>query len=134
MESLVNNLKKFSCSFMSNAKWRKLFSVVNENNTEFTNCQWKLVNDSDPVFGHLPDFDSLGDYYVGDCGALNGPFDFDLIEWLLVPTTLGYKPYEGSPVVYKNQSVTHLVEQLNAIGEFQIETVEGGIKIFGYKP
>ncbi|WP_241210136.1 DUF6678 family protein [Vibrio splendidus] len=126
--------ERFSCSYMSNAKWRKLFSVVNENNVQFTHCQWKLVSETDPKLGHLPDFDSLGEYYVGDCGALNGPFEFELIEWLFIPTSIGYKPYEGSPTIYNTQGVQHLIDQLNVLGEFEFTSDDEGLKIFGYKP
>lgn len=130
----MNILERFSCSYMSNAKWRKLFSVVNENNVKFTHCHWKLVNEREPKLGHLPDFDSLGEYYVGDCGAMNGPFDFELIERLYIPASLGFKPYENSLTIYKTQDVQHLVEQLNGLGQFEFENDDKGLKIFGYKP
>ena len=127
-------LKKYSRSFMSNSKWRKLFSIVNESNVSFTHCHWKLITESSSKKGHLPDFNSLGNDHVGDCGALNGPFLFKSIEWVSVPMKFSYKPYKGAPTSHKLQSIEHLVEQLDAIGKFEYEKSSEGLKIYGYKP
>ena len=80
---LENDLKQYSSSFMSNAKWRKLFTVINNGSTPLSVCVWKIVTDKEPKNGFLPDKEQLGDDYVGDCGALNGPFEFKVIEFAI---------------------------------------------------
>ena len=127
-------LRKYSASFMSDSKWRKLFSVVNESNTELSHCVWKLVSKELPLNGHLPDFESLGEDFVGDCGALNGPFSFQEIEWLFLPTSYEFKPYENAPLKVLTQSIDHIVMQLNKLGKFEYEKSTKGLKIYGYKP
>lgn len=74
---------------MSDAKWRKLFGVINDSNLKFANCVWKLVGESEPKNGFVPDLEQLGENYVGDCGALNGPFEFKRIEWINYLLALG---------------------------------------------
>ena len=120
-------------SYMSNAKWRKFFKVVNRNTLKLNMCTWKLLNEEQPLLGHLPDYQELGDDYVGDCGALNGPFDFRLIEWWLIPGKHGYRPYDKAPVQYLSQSLDDIKKKVDAVGQFEYELSEKGLKIFGYK-
>ena len=131
---LEKDIAKFSCSFMSNAKWRKLFSVVNESNLELSNCVWKLVDESEPIHGFVPVQKELGHDYVGDCGALNGPFSFKRIEWLKLPNRIGYKTYKEAPTQFLTQDLAGTLEQLHSLGRFEIEVDSEGVTIYGYKP
>lgn len=131
---LENDLKKYSCSFMSNAKWRKLFSVINDRNIPLPSCVWKLVTDKDPQKGFIPDIEQLGDSYVGDCGALNGPFSFNTIEWLFLPSKVGHRHYEKAPVKYSYQNIEAIKNLIDSVGYFEYEITDEGIKIYGYKP
>lgn len=130
---LEKDIARFSYSCMSNTKWKKLFSVVNEGNLELANCTWKLVDEAEPKNGFVPDCAQLGENYVGDCGALNGPFEFKRIEWLKLPTTLGYRMYEKGPIQFRTQNLSYITEQLRAIGNFEIEVSSEGITVYGYK-
>ncbi len=131
---LDKEIAKFSYSCMSNAKWRKLFSVVNESNLELGYCIWKLIGEKEPANGYIPDSEQLGEHYVGDCGALNGPFEFKRIEWLKLPSRVEFRPYEKAPVQFKTQELSGVLEQLDAIGSFEIESTSEGVTIYGYKP
>ncbi|KNC68959.1 hypothetical protein [Pseudoalteromonas ardens] len=119
---------------MSNAKWRQLFSVVNESNLTLAHCVWKLIGGDEPKHGFVPGYDSLGENYVGDCGALNRPFEYKVIEWLLIPYKIGFCRNEPAPIQCKTQELSHVIELLNSLGQFELETNENGIKIYGYKP
>jgi len=119
---------------MSNAKWRKLFHVVNENSVPLSKCVWKLVTEDKPKNGFLPDADHLGEDYVGDCGALNGPFSFKEIEWLELPAKVGSQAYDKAPVKYVYQDVLKIKELVDSVGKFQYEISDDGIRIYGYKP
>jgi len=124
---------KYSASFMSNAKWRKCFSIVNRNSLDIHICVWKLTDIDEPVQGLLPELDELGIDYVGDCGALNGPFDFSRIEWLLIPSTHSYQAYEKAPLTIVKQDVKKITRQLAALGQFEMEISSEGLKLYGYK-
>ena len=119
---------------MSDAKWRKLFGVINESNLKFAHCVWKLVGESEPKNGFVPDLEQLGENYVGDCGALNGPFEFKRIEWLRLPTSIRYKSYDKAPAKVLTQDLSELLIHLNAIGNFELDENSEGITIYGYKP
>lgn len=131
---LDKEIANFSYSGMSDAKWRKLFGVINDSNLKFANCVWKLVGESEPKNGFVPDLEQLGENYVGDCGALNGPFEFKRIEWIKLPTSIRYKPYDKAPTKVLTQDLSILLIQLNAIGNFELDENSEGITIYGYKP
>lgn len=131
---LDRDIAKFSYSCMSNAKWRKLFRIVNDSHLGLENCIWKLVGEDEPKHGFFPDFEQLGENYVGDCGALNGPFEFKRIQWLKLPNHVGYKQYENAPTQYKTQDLSIIIEQLCTIGSFEIDIDSEGVTIYGYKP
>tara|TARA_R110000764_G_scaffold69859_1_gene144465 strand:+ start:4846 stop:5280 length:435 start_codon:yes stop_codon:yes gene_type:complete len=131
---IENDIKKFSVSCMSNSKWRKLFSGIHEGALDFDFSIWKLVNDNAPIKGFLPDIKQLGENHVGDCGALNGPFEFKLIEWLLIPKEHGYYQYEKAPIKYHKQDIEMVERKINETGNFEYDVTSEGIKIYGYKP
>ena len=131
---IENEIKKYSYSCMSNAKWRKLFSVINEQNLKLHKCVWKIVGNKEPQKGFVPDCSQLGDTFVGDCGALNGPLEYKFIEWVFIPRTTEYREYECAPVNSIDQDIEFVVEQLNSLGNFELELSSDGLKIFGYKP
>lgn len=131
---LDKEIANFSYSCMSDAKWRKLFGVINDSNLKFANCVWKLVGESEPKNGFVPDLEQLGENYVGDCGALNGPFEFKRMEWIKLPTSIRYKPYDKAPTKVLTQDLSILLIQLNAIGNFELDENSEGITIYGYKP
>jgi hypothetical protein len=124
---IENDLKKYSVSCMSNAKWRKFFSSIHEGALELDHCTWKLVNSEQPVQGYLPDSKMLGEDFVGDCGALNGPFEFRIIEWLLIPEKHGQRPYEKSPIIYSTQDIKSVEDKINLAGNFEYQVIPEGI-------
>lgn len=118
---LSRQRRRFTRAYMSDTKWRKVFRVVNTRTLALNLCVWKLVDTDEPLQGHLPDFEQLGADYVGDCGALNGPFPFRDIEWLLIPVRHEWKPYyEGAPSRYLEQNLESVLEQLQTVGQFEI--------------
>ena len=145
------DIAKFSYSCMSDSKWKKLFSVINQSNLELGYCVWKLVDDKEPTKGLIPDYSEIGEDYVGDCGALNGPFEFRRIEWLFVPKSIGFRSYKLAPMKFKTQDLSIIIGQLKSLGKFEIglsteridqlkplgsreiELSTDGVKIYGYR-
>lgn len=130
---LEKELSRFSASFMSNAKWRKLFSVINNGSLPISWCTWRMVGDKHPVEGKLPVLTRLSDSHVGDCGALNGPFPFKAIEWLLLPHKFGYRSYDNAPMKYITQDLKEIAQTIDSIGKCEYELTQDGLKIYGYK-
>jgi len=92
------------------------------------------VGEKEPENGFIPDFSQLGDTFVGDCGALNGPFEYRIIEWLMLPRTIEYRKYQNAPLTRISQDFSGLVEKIQAIGQFEFDLNDEGLKIYGYKP
>ncbi|MCP3933450.1 MAG: hypothetical protein GY705_30640, partial [Bacteroidetes bacterium] len=107
---IKNTLKQYSSSFMSDSKWRKLFAVIHDGSIPLSACIWKLVEEKEPINGFLPDLDQIGENYVGDCGALNGPFSFKAIEWLILPSKVGHQPYNKAPINFEYQNIEEVKE------------------------
>jgi hypothetical protein len=131
---LKNDLRKLSVAFMSNAKWQKLFKVINRESMELGFCEWKLVDETNPIYGKLPILQNLGDDYVGDDGALNGPFEFKRIEWILIPSEHSYSPYKNAPKKFLRQNMDIVLEKSSSSGNFEFDVLDNGIKVYGYKP
>ena len=130
---LETSIKKYSFSLMSDSKWRRLFSVVHDGSIPLSVCYWKLVESKEVKEGSVPNLELLGDSFVGDCGALNGPFSFREIEWILLPARFGYRPYEKAPLRYSYQDVSIIAAMIDAQGKFEYEMSDEGLKIYGYK-
>ena len=101
------------------------------NDTATTEIYTLSLHDALPI---LPDYSKLGDTYVGDCHALNGPFEFRIIEWILLPSKHGYRPYDKAPMNDIHQNLDEVRMKIDASGHYEYEMVEDGLKIYGYKP
>jgi len=123
--------RKFETSFMSNAKWRKLFIALEP--TQLKQAYWKFVDLDDEIRDAFLDEEDLMEKFVGDCGVCGGPFAYRRIEWVEIPA-IGKNPqYEKVPYMNFKQDVKAVESILASIGEFEIENTERGIRIYGHK-
>jgi len=123
--------RKFETSFMSNAKWRKLFIALEP--TQLKQAYWKFVDLDDEIRDAFLDEEDLMEKFVGDCGVCGGPFAYRRIEWVEIPA-IGKNPqYEKVPYMNFKQDVKAVELILASIGEFEIENTERGIRIYGHK-
>ena len=123
--------RKFKTSFMSNAKWRKLFIALEP--TQLKQAYWKFVDLDDEIRDAFLDEEDLMEKFVGDCGVCGGPFAYRRIEWVEIPA-IGKNPqYEKVPYMNFKQDVKAVESILASIGEFEIENTERGIRIYGHK-
>lgn len=81
--------RKFETSFMSNAKWRKLFIALEP--TQLKQAYWKFVDLDDEIRDAFLDEEDLMEKFVGDCGVCGGPFAYRRIEWVEIPA-IGKNP------------------------------------------
>lgn len=129
---------RFSASFMSNTKWRKLFTVIHDKSLPLAICYWKLVKKEKPIYGWLPDVESLGEdqvSYIGDfTGQYLDPVPYYEIEWIEIPDRQGDQAYENAPIKYTYQDLGAILKKIEAIGQFELAVTETAIRIYGYKP
>ena len=120
----------FSASLMSDAKWRKFFRVAADHAGHVFMATWKLIGDSEPVAGRLPLATNIWDTAVDGC--LNGPVDYEQIEWVEIPRNVPYRQYESAPLTDRFQALEAFRSALASVGEFPIVETEVGLRINGY--
>lgn len=118
-------------SLMSDAKWRKLFGVIAQNSRHVSSATWKIINETSPVQGWLPSAADIWDSAVDGC--LNGPIDFKMIEWIEIPRTVPFRPYDKAPLSYRTQNIEVLAMEIEALGQFPLEWSGENIRIYGYR-
>lgn len=133
-EEKIDNLIKqsFSSSYMSNAKWRKCFQLLND---LAPNLQviWKFVGSKNDGARHsLPSNEALTDRYLSSRFWL-GPAYYKEIEWLEFPE-IG-KPHgkENIPGAFFKQDVVCVITALNEIGKWNIIKTDLGFRLYGYQ-
>ena len=120
-EKRINKItKSFSASFMSNAKWRKLLTLL-ANSIYLVNSpylrdryRWKFV-DSEKIFETpIIEVEELDENYIKD--GRNQPFIYREVEWLEIVTD---DPKE-------------ITDELLKHGQFALDKSEKGFKIIAY--
>ena len=120
-------LKKFQNSYMSNAKWRKLFvALANFGNIEYS--EWKLVDNPAPQVKRFPKKTELMEKRFAD--GYFQPFEYKWIEWIKVPAV--YRLHEHVDLE-KSNDLDQIFRTIEAIGLFEIEKTSEYLKIYAYK-
>jgi hypothetical protein len=124
--------QSFSASFCSNAKWRKCFTLLNDVAADMQ-VIWKFVGaQNDGVRYGLPPVESLEDGMLSS-RFWHGPMFYKEIEWIEFPKT--GKPYgqETIPAAHYRQNIDAVLDALNKIGKWQVETTELGFRLYGHQ-
>ena len=121
----------FSASFMSDAKWRKVFRVLVRHSAHVHAAKWKLIGDASPCFGHLPQQDDIWETAVDNC--LNGPVAYAAIEWIELPFEVLTRRYDAAAPSITTQDVLAVHRELRETGEFPLEETGEGVRIYGYR-
>ena len=122
-------------SYMSNSKWEKLFKAVA--NSEISLCDGSIKNLTDE---YIRPFNLKSDglycvrYSTADkCG---GPVYYKEIEWIFIPAfhEIERRNREEKlvPQIQTND-IYALKELIDALGKFEYDFNENGLKIYGYK-
>jgi hypothetical protein len=124
--------QSFSVSYMSNAKWRKCFQLLNQVDPDIQ-VIWKFVgSENDGVRHALPTNEALEEKYLSSRFWF-GPAYYKEIEWLEFPAV--GKPYgkENIPAAFFDQNVAKIVEALNEIGQWKIAKSDLGFRLYGHQ-
>jgi hypothetical protein len=118
---------------MSDTKWRKVFSLLDER-PDLNQFQWifKFV-------GH--DGERVGCAIAGlypprpwvDSSSF-GPIPLRSLEWLLLPRVAEYRWDRTIPTRYEKQDVEEAFNALSVVGRLPLELTERGLFIRGYLP
>jgi hypothetical protein len=102
----------FTLSCMSDSKWRRLFNLVAH--ADVQSCTWKFVADDRRWTTRVPNADDLEHGYYENA---YGCFRLAHIEWIELNT----------------DNPTRLLQTLKLGGEFETQTMNNGIRVFGYR-
>lgn len=121
-------LAKYDASFMSDAKWLRLFQAVISAGLVIDRACWKFIDSEHSFWQSFPSGRDLMPTRFAD-GKFQ-PFEYKWIESVFIPAR--YKPIEG--VGYeKTQDIQAIVAALESEGKFQVTESEAGITIHAYQ-
>tara|TARA_R100000322_G_scaffold169982_1_gene143715 strand:- start:388 stop:792 length:405 start_codon:yes stop_codon:yes gene_type:complete len=119
---------KYSASYMSNAKWTKLFRAVISAGVPIEKVRWKFIDTDHFVEVSFPEERDLEPTRFAD-GKFQ-PFEYRWLEWIFIPHA--FKPRAG--VGYrKRQDTAAVVAVLEKVGQFPVEISQEGVTIRGYR-
>jgi len=123
--------RRFKAAYMSNAKWRKFFTLLDVPELHIDQAIWKFIDDDVEVREQFTKSDELMEKYVGDYGP--GPFAYKHIEWIEIPRKGIPRGFEQIPFRHWQQDVDKAKSILMAAGEFELEETDRGLRIYGFK-
>ena len=102
---------------MSNAKWRKALALIAASKSNVTGTAWKFLNEDGIIEESCaPDADEILGSHL--CDGTFYYVTYKYIEWLDV--------FTDQPSV--------LFKELSDLGQFEITTELGRLRLFGYRP
>jgi hypothetical protein len=130
-EERINKLisKQYSASFMSNAKWEKLFRGLDTENILITHIILKRVDRKDPIITYMPKTEDIEGIWVSE-GKNDCNYFYKEIEWIELINV--YKP-SNIPSQYVHQTIELAASIISKIGQFEIESTDTGLRIYGHK-
>jgi hypothetical protein len=120
---------RFSVSYMSNAKWVRLFTAVARSGIKVDRAQWNMIEDDHAFWNRMPRESDLLPSRFQD-GAFQ-PFEYKWIRSIFIPRE--YRPYPGIGYT-RNQDVEGVRAAIEENGAFPLEDQGEGLLIKGYDP
>lgn len=118
-------IQKYSCTFMSNSKWVKLFNTLSSIEEIMCKASVKLVWDKEPRDIRIDDELELGvDYFETSMESMisgypKGWYDYKEIEWIKFNS---------------NEQQLNIIEhQIDKVAQFETIRDSNGIQLFAYK-
>ncbi|WP_397362421.1 DUF6678 family protein [Olleya sp. R77988] len=119
-------------SFMSNTKWFKLFTKIEENKFDIQSAYIKFLLEDRKYKFRFGGFDTTG---FGDVSAI-GPFKFKEIEWILIPEKHEIERWNRNEKLTSeiiSQPLIEIKKIMTSLGHFEYDKTEDELKIYGYK-
>jgi hypothetical protein len=121
-------VSKYDASYMSNAKWLRLFRTAIRAQISFEFAVWRYIDSDHSAQIAFPKGFDLGETRFND-GRFQ-PHEYKWIESVFIPNS--YRPKAG--IGYeKKQETAAFVEALAKVGKFPVEVSEDGITIVAYR-
>jgi hypothetical protein len=120
-------MANYDASFMSNAKWLRLFRAVMQAGVSIERAEWRFIGSAHSIWQSFPSEHDLMPTRFAD-GKFH-PFEYRWLESVFIPSR--FRPTVG--VGYEREQNTNaIVAALEIAGQFSIENSEKGVTIHGY--
>lgn len=120
-------IAQYSSSFMSNAKWLKLFRGIIQAEIHIERAEWRFIGSSHSTWQSFPSENDLFPTRFAD-GKFQ-PFEYRWLESIYIPER--YRPI--SNVGYeRQQDILAVTTALANAGQFRLDESMHGIIIHGY--
>ena len=127
-EEYRRKVARYSGSFMSDAKWVRLFTAAARSGIAIARAKWAFIGTDHVMWEALPEESDLLPHRFLD-GRFQ-PFEYRWIESIFVPWE--YRP-DPSVGYTRKQDVGALRRALEAVGQFQLEEDDEGLTIVAYR-
>ena len=121
--------REYQSSYMSNAKWRKLYSALDIDEIVLDQILLKRVDREEPYISYMPKNEDIENLWVSE-GENDCNYFYKEIEWLELLKTANPSDI---PSQYYPQSIELAELIIKDLGHFEVEKTETGLKIYGYK-
>lgn len=121
-------LAKYEASYMSDAKWLKLFRAIIHAGIHIEHAHWKFIDSTHAYWKSFPAEKDLTPTRFAD-GKFQ-PFEYRWIESVFVPHR--FRPI-ADVGFERHQDTEAMVTALELAGQFNIEETADGITIHAYK-
>ena len=119
-------------SFMSNTKWFKFFTEVENKKIKPKSSFVKLILHDRTLNFQFSGFENDG--FVD--GSVTGPFKFKEIEWISIPKIYEIERWNRDEKLKSEiilQPIDEIEEIMNLLGKFEYEKTETELIIYGYR-
>jgi hypothetical protein len=120
---------RYQVSYMSDAKWLRLFTAVARSGVVILRAHWSTLKDDWSLVREMPRESDLLPTRFRDGGTFP-PFEYKWIFSILVPKER--PPYPGAMTRAK-QDIVGLRAAIEKAGAFQMEDTDEGLLILAYK-
>ena len=126
-------MRSGATGYMNNQKWFKLFRAMEENGMCCRAELKLLAGEHIHTFTTTPGLHESG---KGTRDGAYGPVLFKEIEWLYIPGKYEVERFNRDEKLqsgYVENTIVEIQQILDAVGKFEYDLDEDGIKIYGYK-
>lgn len=117
----------YKCSFMSNAKWKKLLNTVGAACPSGYWVRYRLIHGDDV---RELSFDEADDQFFAE------PVHYKEVEWIEFPNECEdwIDPNNRkAEITMKPQNLARIREAIESLGEFETEDFRGSFRVYGYR-
>lgn len=130
---LNKRTKQYSCSFMSNTKWRKVFLLIKNNEIDFRfNTIWNGPETVRETLSNCSE-DAISSEYLKDGAVFGGPLIYKEILYVDIFKVEEHKSAKTGAIFLDETKFNKFQIEFNNMGKFNVIEFERHMRITGYQ-